>query len=70
MALPKKLSQAMGLHFCNSLIDTWAKEDGIVWVYHIPYHAPASGKNERYNGLLKAILRAMGVGTFKTGILI
>ena len=52
-------------HFHKSLIDTWAKEHGIEWVYHIPYHAPASGKNERYNGLLKATLRAIGCGIFK-----
>jgi len=34
-------------------------------VYHIPYQAPASGKIERYNGLLKTTLRAMRGGTFK-----
>ncbi|GAB0179225.1 hypothetical protein GRJ2_000387800 [Grus japonensis] len=33
-------------HFRNNLTDTWAKEHGIEWVYHIPYHAPASGKIE------------------------
>ncbi|GAB0195849.1 hypothetical protein GRJ2_002050200 [Grus japonensis] len=44
---------------------TWAKEHGIEWVYHIPYHAPASGKIERYNGLLKTTLRATGGGTLK-----
>ncbi|KAK4816240.1 hypothetical protein QYF61_013648, partial [Mycteria americana] len=47
-------------HFGNSLIDTWAKECDIEWVYHIPCHAPASGKMERYSGLLKMTLRAMG----------
>ena len=30
-----------------------------------PVHAPASGKVERCNGLLKTTLRAMGCGTFK-----
>ncbi len=34
-------------------------------VHHIPYHAPASGKIERYNGLLKTTLKAMGGGSFK-----
>jgi len=34
-------------------------------VYHIPYHAPASGKIERYNGLLKTTLSAMEGETFK-----
>ena len=39
------------------------QEHGIEWVYHIPCHAPASGKIERYSGLLKTPLRAMGGGT-------
>ncbi|XP_062465642.1 insertion element IS476 uncharacterized 39.2 kDa protein-like [Pezoporus occidentalis] len=62
---PERIESDNGTHFRNNLIDTWAKEHGIEWVYHIPYHAPASGKIERYNGLLKTTLRAMGVGTFK-----
>ncbi|KAK4806991.1 hypothetical protein QYF61_000320 [Mycteria americana] len=45
--------------------NTWAKEHGIEWVYHILYHAPASGKIEQYSGMLKTTLRAMGAGTFK-----
>jgi len=48
-----------GTHFHNSLIDIWAKQHGTEWVYHIPYHTPASGKIKRYNGLLKTTLRAM-----------
>ncbi|KAK4810932.1 hypothetical protein QYF61_013340 [Mycteria americana] len=62
---PERIESDKGTHFRNNLIDTWAKEHGIEWVYHIPYHAPASGKIERYNGLLKTKLRAMGGGTFK-----
>jgi len=62
---PERIESDSGSHFPNSLIDTWAKEQGIEWVYHIPYHAPASGKVEQYNGLLKTTLRAMGGGTFK-----
>jgi len=61
---PERTESDNGTHFRNSLIDTWAKEHGIDWVYHIPYHAPASGKIERYNGLLKTTLRAMRVWTF------
>ncbi|KAK4810704.1 hypothetical protein QYF61_007678 [Mycteria americana] len=57
---PERIESDNGTHFQNNLIDTWAKEHGIEWVYHIPYHAPASGKIERYNGLLKTTLRAMG----------
>ncbi|KAK4817076.1 hypothetical protein QYF61_027105 [Mycteria americana] len=62
---PERIESDNGTHFQNNLIDTWAKEHGIEWVYHIPYHAPASGKVERYNGLLKTTLTAMGGGTFK-----
>ncbi|KAK4807120.1 hypothetical protein QYF61_018461 [Mycteria americana] len=58
----ERIESDNGTHFRNNLIDTWAKEHGIEWVYHIPYHAPASGKIERYNGLLKTTLRAMGGG--------
>lgn len=43
----------------------WAEGHGTGWVHGIPYHAPASGKMECYDGLLKATLRAIGVGTFK-----
>jgi len=53
---PERIESDNRTHFCNSLIDTWAKEHGIEWVYHIPYHAPASGKIEQYDGLLKTTL--------------
>ncbi|GAB0208192.1 transportin-1-like [Grus japonensis] len=62
---PERIESDNGTHFQNNLIDTWAKELGIEWVYHIPYHAPALGKIERYNGLLKTTLRAMGGETLK-----
>ncbi|GAB0205083.1 hypothetical protein GRJ2_002973900 [Grus japonensis] len=44
---PERTESDNRTHFGNNLIDTWAKEHGIEWVYHIPYHAPASGKIER-----------------------
>ena len=43
---PERIGSDNGTHFQNNLIDSWAKEHGIEWVYHIPYHAPASGKIE------------------------
>ncbi|RMC09864.1 hypothetical protein DUI87_13651 [Hirundo rustica rustica] len=61
----ERIESDYGTHFKNSLIDTLAREYGIEWMYHIPYCAPASGKIERYNGLLKTTLKAMGGGTFK-----
>ncbi|RMB88361.1 hypothetical protein DUI87_35255 [Hirundo rustica rustica] len=62
---PERIESDNGTHFKNSLINTWAREHGIEWVYHIPYHAPAAGKVERCNGLLKTTLKALGGGTFK-----
>ena len=62
---PERIKSDNGTQFKSSLLNNWAKEHGIEWVYHISYHAPASGKIERYNGLLKTTLKEMGGGTFK-----
>jgi len=62
---PERVESDNRTHFRNSLTDTWVKEHGVEWVYHIPYHAPATGKIEWCNGLLKITLRAMGGETFK-----
>ncbi|RMB99094.1 hypothetical protein DUI87_24282 [Hirundo rustica rustica] len=62
---PERIESDNGTHFKNSLINTWAREHGIEWVYHIPYHAPAAGKVERHNALLKTQLKALGGGCFK-----
>ncbi|RMB92716.1 hypothetical protein DUI87_30862 [Hirundo rustica rustica] len=56
---PERIESDNGTHFKNSLINTWAREHGIEWVYHIPYHAPAAGKVERHNALLKTQLKAL-----------
>ncbi|KAF4796457.1 hypothetical protein TURU_083962 [Turdus rufiventris] len=61
---PERTESDNRTHFKNSLINTWAREHGIEWVYHIPYHAPAAGKVERYNGLLKTTLNTLGGGSF------
>ncbi|RMB97142.1 hypothetical protein DUI87_26426 [Hirundo rustica rustica] len=50
---PERIESDNGTHFKNSLINTWAREHGIEWVYHIPYHTPAAGKVEKHNELLK-----------------
>ncbi|TRZ05527.1 hypothetical protein HGM15179_020368 [Zosterops borbonicus] len=62
---PERIESDNGTHFKNNLIKTWARKHGIEWVYHIPYHAPATGKVERYNGLLKTILKALDGGVLK-----
>ncbi|RMC21624.1 hypothetical protein DUI87_02491 [Hirundo rustica rustica] len=62
---PERIESDNGTHFKNGLINTWAREHGIEWIYHIPYHGPAAGKVERCNGLLKTTLKALIGGTFK-----
>lgn len=61
----RKIKSDNETNFKNKLRDTGAKEHSIKCVYHIPYHAQASWKTEKYNGLLKTALRTMGSGTFK-----
>ncbi|KAJ7406322.1 hypothetical protein BTVI_65861 [Pitangus sulphuratus] len=61
--IPEGIESDNGTHFKNSLVTIWAKEHGMV--YHIPYHAAATGKVEWCNGLLKTTLKALGGGTFK-----
>ncbi|XP_017675630.1 PREDICTED: uncharacterized protein LOC108499858 [Lepidothrix coronata] len=63
---PERIESDNGTHFKNGLVDTWAKEHGIEWVYHIPYHAPAAGRVEQCNGLLKTTLKALCGETLKT----
>ena len=62
---PERTESDNETHFQNNLLNTQAEERGIEWVYHILYHAPASGKMEQYNGLLKTTPRAMGARTLK-----
>lgn len=62
---PERIESDNGTNFKNSLVTTWAKEHGIEWVYHIPYHAPAAKKVEWCYRLLKTTLKAWGGMTFK-----
>jgi len=62
---PEKTESGNGMYFKNPPVYTWAKDQGIEWIYHILYHAPASAKIELYSELLKTMLKVMGGGTFK-----
>ena len=62
---PERTESDNRTHCKNGLINTWAKEHGIEWIYKIPYHTPAAGKVEWCNGLLKTTLKALGGGTFQ-----
>ncbi|GAB0205118.1 hypothetical protein GRJ2_002977400 [Grus japonensis] len=59
---PERIESDNGTHFRNNLIDTWAKEHGIEWVYHIPYHAPASGKIESSMSKWRSVTSAVPQG--------
>ena len=50
---PERIESDNGTHFKNSFGNTWAKDHGIEWIYHIPYHAPASGKIETIQWVVK-----------------
>ncbi|TRZ09232.1 hypothetical protein HGM15179_017874 [Zosterops borbonicus] len=39
---PERIESDNGTHLKINPFKTWAKEHGIEWVYHIPYHAPAA----------------------------
>ena len=43
---PEIIESANQTHFKNCLVNIWAKDHGIEWIYHIPYHALTSGKIE------------------------
>ncbi|TRZ10625.1 hypothetical protein HGM15179_016485 [Zosterops borbonicus] len=59
---PESIESDNRTHFKNNLINTWAREHGIEWIYHIPYHVPAARKVEQCNGLLKTALKAPAAG--------
>lgn len=40
----ERIDSNNGTYFKNSLMNTWAREYSIEWVYHIPCHAPALRK--------------------------
>lgn len=62
---PERRESDNRTHFQNSVINTWAKEYGMEWVYHTSYLASAAGKIEHSGGVLKTALKAVGDGTFK-----
>lgn len=62
---PDRTESDNGNHFKNTLVNSWAKDHGIEWIYHIPCHAPSFGKMERCNRLWKTMLKAVSGGTFR-----
>ncbi|RMB96375.1 hypothetical protein DUI87_27050 [Hirundo rustica rustica] len=41
---PERIESDNGTHFKNSLINTWAREHSIEWVYHIPIMRQQPGR--------------------------
>lgn len=51
--LPQAIQSDNGAHFTGHKIREWAKEHGVHWIYHIPYHPQAANLVERMNSFLK-----------------
>ncbi|RMC16276.1 hypothetical protein DUI87_08491 [Hirundo rustica rustica] len=62
LGTPERIESDNRTHFKNSLIHTWAREHGIEWVYHIPYHAPAAGKSGEAQCIVKNPVESIGLG--------
>ncbi|XP_043935349.1 uncharacterized protein LOC122808454 [Protopterus annectens] len=54
---PVEIQSDQGSHFTGAEVQEWARENGVRWVLHIPYHPQAASLIERYNGLLKEQIR-------------
>ena len=54
---PQSIHSDNGLHFTAKVVQEWATQEGILWVFHTPYHPQANGIVERTNGLLKHFLK-------------
>ncbi|KAK4815355.1 hypothetical protein QYF61_001343 [Mycteria americana] len=53
---PERIESDNGTRFRNNLIDTWAKEHGIEWVYHIPImHQPLGKLNDTMDCEMKLL---------------
>lgn len=53
LPLPEEIQSDNGSHFTATIVQDWAKEEGIRWVFHTPYYPQANGIVERTNGLVK-----------------
>ena len=53
----KSIQSDNGSHFTAGVVQEWAQNEGIQWVFHTPYYPQANGIVECTNGLLKRALR-------------
>ena len=54
---PQSVQSDNGSHFTGKVVQEWAAQEGISWVFHTPYYPQANGIVERTNGLLKRFLK-------------
>lgn len=54
---PVPIQSDNGAHFTATIVQKWAKEEGIQWIFHTPHYPQANGIVERTNGLLKRFLK-------------
>lgn len=53
LPLPEEIQSDDGSHFTTTVVQDWAKEEGIRWVFRTPYYPQTSGIVEQTNGLIK-----------------
>jgi len=58
LPLPEEIQGDNGSHFTATVVQDWAKEGGIRWVFHTPYCPQANGIVERTNGLVKQFAKS------------
>jgi len=54
---PQSIQSDNGSHFTAKIVQEWAAQEGISWVFHTPYYPQANGIMERTNGLLKRFMK-------------
>ena len=54
---PQVVESDQGTHFTGAMIQRWAEENNLEWLFHLPYDPTGAGLIERYSGILKAALR-------------
>ena len=55
---PEVIESDQGTHFTGATVQKWAEDNNIEWRFHLPYNPTGAGLIERYNGILKAALKA------------
>jgi len=54
---PQSIQSDNGSHFTAKVLQEWAAQEGISWVFHTPYYPQANGIVGRTNGLPKRLLK-------------